>query len=191
MEFERHAVAPQRGFGLHAADDVIPVVLIEVLARFGDHFVQVQKFGSALGVTESSSLVDDRYRLVHGKWFCFVAIGDFGIEIAALGGSGPRGDYRVGYANSMRCAWPRPATAHHAACAAIAASIVTRRSKIRDATSATIGQWPLRNVIKRIWQFEGSFRVTAEIAELIADIGDDIITAALDLAALRRFEIGG
>ena len=67
---ERHAVAPQRGFGLHAADDVIPVVLIEILAGFGDDFVQVEKFGSSFGVTESSRLVDDRYWLVHGDAHC-------------------------------------------------------------------------------------------------------------------------
>ena len=40
---ERHAVAPQRRLGLGAADDIVPIVLIEIGAGFGDDFVQVQK----------------------------------------------------------------------------------------------------------------------------------------------------
>ena len=40
---ERHAVAPQRGLALDAADDVVPVVLVEVLPRLGDDLVQVEK----------------------------------------------------------------------------------------------------------------------------------------------------
>ena len=38
---ERHAVAPQRGLGLRPADDVVPVVLVEVLPRLGDELMQV------------------------------------------------------------------------------------------------------------------------------------------------------
>ena len=41
---ERHPIAPQRRFGLGAADDVIPIVLIEVLPGLGDKLVQVLKF---------------------------------------------------------------------------------------------------------------------------------------------------
>ena len=41
---ERHAVAPQRGLGLGRADDVVPVVLAEVLARLGDELMQVHEF---------------------------------------------------------------------------------------------------------------------------------------------------
>ena len=38
---ERHAVAPQRGLGFRPADDVVPVVLVEVLPRLGDELMQV------------------------------------------------------------------------------------------------------------------------------------------------------
>ena len=38
---ERHAVAPQRGLGFRATDDVVPVVLVEVLPRLGDELMQV------------------------------------------------------------------------------------------------------------------------------------------------------
>ncbi len=41
---ERHAVTPQRRFGLDGADDVIPGVLIEIGAGAVDDFVQVQEF---------------------------------------------------------------------------------------------------------------------------------------------------
>ena len=41
MRVERHAVAPQRGLGFRPADDVVPVVLVEVLARLGDELMQV------------------------------------------------------------------------------------------------------------------------------------------------------
>ncbi len=37
---ERHAVAPQRGLGFGAPDDVVPIVLIEVLPRLGDDLMQ-------------------------------------------------------------------------------------------------------------------------------------------------------
>ena len=40
---QRHAVAPQRGLGLRSADDVVPVVLVEVLPRLGDDLMQVEK----------------------------------------------------------------------------------------------------------------------------------------------------
>ena len=40
---QRHAVAPQRRLGLRAADDVVPVVLVEVLPRLGDDLVQVEQ----------------------------------------------------------------------------------------------------------------------------------------------------
>jgi len=43
---QRHAVAPQRGLALGAADDVIPVVLVEILARLLDDLVQRLKFGA-------------------------------------------------------------------------------------------------------------------------------------------------
>jgi hypothetical protein len=44
---ERHTVAPQRGLGLHPADDVIPVVLAQILPRLGDDFVQVEEIAGA------------------------------------------------------------------------------------------------------------------------------------------------
>ena len=37
---EGETIAAQRGFGLGGADDVIPVVLVEVLPRLGDELVQ-------------------------------------------------------------------------------------------------------------------------------------------------------
>ena len=50
---ERHAVALERGLALGAADDVVPVVLVEVLARPRDDLMQVlelQSGGCAAGV---------------------------------------------------------------------------------------------------------------------------------------------
>ena len=41
MRVERHAVAPQRGLGFRPADDVVPVVLVEVLPRLGDELMEV------------------------------------------------------------------------------------------------------------------------------------------------------
>ena len=43
---EREPVAPQRGFRLGGADDVVPVVLVEILARLGDDLVQGLEIGS-------------------------------------------------------------------------------------------------------------------------------------------------
>ena len=40
---ERHAVSPQRGLAFRPAHDVVPVVLVEVLAGLGDDLVQVEK----------------------------------------------------------------------------------------------------------------------------------------------------
>ena len=40
---ERHAVAPQRCFGFGAAYDVVPIVLVKVLPRLGDDFMQIEK----------------------------------------------------------------------------------------------------------------------------------------------------
>ena len=55
---ERHAVAPQRGLGFRPADDVIPVVLVEVLPRLGDEFMEVVKIaGCRRGVVDRSGLV--------------------------------------------------------------------------------------------------------------------------------------
>jgi hypothetical protein len=41
---ERQAIAPERSLALGPADDVVPIVLVQILARFGDDLVQVQKF---------------------------------------------------------------------------------------------------------------------------------------------------
>jgi hypothetical protein len=49
---ERHAIAPQRGLGFRAADDVVPIVLIEILPGLGDKLVQVQEFGRRRGVAQ-------------------------------------------------------------------------------------------------------------------------------------------
>jgi hypothetical protein len=38
---ERHAVAPQGGLGLGAADDVVPGILVEVGPRLGHQFVEI------------------------------------------------------------------------------------------------------------------------------------------------------
>ena len=46
QRIEGNPVAPQRGLALGAADDVIPVVLVEVLARLLDDFVQDLEFGA-------------------------------------------------------------------------------------------------------------------------------------------------
>ncbi len=40
---ERHAVAPQRGLAFDPADDVVPVVLVQVLPGLGDDLVQIEK----------------------------------------------------------------------------------------------------------------------------------------------------
>src|SRR5260221_372480 len=42
---ERKAVATHRGFGLGRTDDVVPVVLVKVLARLGDDLMQELKIG--------------------------------------------------------------------------------------------------------------------------------------------------
>jgi hypothetical protein len=48
---ERHTVAPQRGLRFDAADDVVPVVLVQVLPRLGDELVQVEQIaGCCRGV---------------------------------------------------------------------------------------------------------------------------------------------
>ena len=41
---ERQAVAPQRGLAFGAADDVVPIVLVQILSRLGDDLVQVEEF---------------------------------------------------------------------------------------------------------------------------------------------------
>ena len=57
---ERHAVAPQRRLGLGAADDVVPIVLVEIGAGFGDELVQVVKFARRRGVGAARA----------SSWFC-------------------------------------------------------------------------------------------------------------------------
>ena len=50
---ERHAVPAQRGLGFRPADDVVPVVLVEVLPGLGDDLVQIEQLaGSGLGVVD-------------------------------------------------------------------------------------------------------------------------------------------
>ncbi len=44
---ERHAVAAHRGLGLGGADDVVPIILVEVGARFPNEFVQVLELFAA------------------------------------------------------------------------------------------------------------------------------------------------
>ena len=46
---ERHAVPAQRSLGLGAADDVVPVVLVQVLPRLGDDLVQVEQVAGGRG----------------------------------------------------------------------------------------------------------------------------------------------
>ena len=73
IEFERHAVAPQRRLGFDAADDVIPLVLSEVLPRLGDDFMQVQEFQRLRCVAQLGGLVG-------------IVLGHVGIKIALLAG---------------------------------------------------------------------------------------------------------
>ena len=47
---ERHAIAPQRRFRLGAADDIVPIVLIEIGARFADDFMQGVKLARRGGI---------------------------------------------------------------------------------------------------------------------------------------------
>ncbi len=49
IEFEPQTIAPQRCLGFDATDDVVPVILIEVLSRFGDKLMQVEEFGGFAG----------------------------------------------------------------------------------------------------------------------------------------------
>ena len=58
-EVERHAVAPQRRLGLGAADDIIPIVLVQIGARFGDELMQIVK-----GVRRSRIRGGSRFVLV-------------------------------------------------------------------------------------------------------------------------------
>ena len=46
MEVERQAVAPQRRLGLGAADDIIPVVLVEICRALCDELMQVHEVGA-------------------------------------------------------------------------------------------------------------------------------------------------
>ena len=62
---ERHAIAPQRGFGLDAADDVVPVVLVEVLSRLGDELMQVEEMGGIGRGVVDVSLWDRSF--LHGR----------------------------------------------------------------------------------------------------------------------------
>ena len=55
---ERHAVAPQRRFGLDPADDVVPGILIEVLPRLVDDFVQIHEVGFARQMRQSCCFVE-------------------------------------------------------------------------------------------------------------------------------------
>ena len=55
---ERHAVTPQRRLGLDAADDVVPGVLVEILPRFGDDFVQVEEFVALGSDLQAGSFVE-------------------------------------------------------------------------------------------------------------------------------------
>ncbi len=57
IEVERHAVSPQRRLGLGAADDIVPIVLIEIGAGFGDEFVQIVKFARRGGIGGGSAFV--------------------------------------------------------------------------------------------------------------------------------------
>src|SRR5437660_282274 len=57
---ERHAVAPQGGLRFRTADDVVPIVLVQVLPRLGDELMQVEQ------VARLGGDVVDRARLGHG-----------------------------------------------------------------------------------------------------------------------------
>ena len=54
---ERHAVSSQRRLGLDAADDVVPIVLVQVLPGPGDNLVQVQEFVSVRRSAQECGLV--------------------------------------------------------------------------------------------------------------------------------------
>ena len=73
IEFERHAVAPQRRLGFDTADDVVPLVLSEILPRLGDDFMQVQEFQRLRCVAQLGGLVG-------------IVLGHVGIKIALLAG---------------------------------------------------------------------------------------------------------
>ncbi len=57
---ERKTIAAQRGFGLGRADDVIPIVLVEVLPRLGDDLVQDLE----IGLSPHQALVGDFFGVV-------------------------------------------------------------------------------------------------------------------------------
>ena len=64
---ERHAIAPQRRFGLGPADDVVPVVLVEVRPRLGDDLMQIEKMRLARIAAQNGRLIG--VSLLHiGAW---------------------------------------------------------------------------------------------------------------------------
>ena len=67
---ERHAVAPQRRLGLGAADDIVPIVLVEIGAGLGDDFVQVHELRRVRHLARRAGFVDDRDWLVHWGTRC-------------------------------------------------------------------------------------------------------------------------
>ena len=65
---ERQAVAAQRGLGLGAADDVVPVVLVEVLPRLGDDLVQGLEIDAGGGEAPVGGLFG--ILLLHERYRC-------------------------------------------------------------------------------------------------------------------------
>ena len=54
---EGEAVAAKRGFGLGGADDVVPVVLVQVLPRLGDDLVKRLEIEAGGGETPAGGLL--------------------------------------------------------------------------------------------------------------------------------------
>src|SRR5580700_10302319 len=80
---QRHAIAPQRGLGFDAADDVVPGVLVEILPRLGDDLVQVEEFVALRGGLQDRGFV--QFLIAHcGDTRCWLRgrVGDFSLRLA-------------------------------------------------------------------------------------------------------------
>ena len=130
IEVERHAVAPQRRLGLGAADDIIPIVLVQIGAGLGDELVQIVEGVRGRGIGGGCRVVV----VLTGHWHAGF------LELRGLLTSGrpmfrppPWAEasggeaYRAGYAGS-RTAADMPARARMFEGSGIAAKASARRS---------------------------------------------------------------
>ncbi len=69
---ERHAVAPQRRLGLDAADDIVPIVLIEICRALATISCRFMNCAAVEAAGLHGGVFEDRYWLVHGMTRCWL-----------------------------------------------------------------------------------------------------------------------